>query len=129
MTGWQIAKAYGDRVFHDVETGQTTWEDLPVSIMADTFLHAKDTVAMKAKKTQLGEVDPKKKKKKAEGVKGKVCTTYNTFRTGDGCTYEFNNSESKCVYEHFCKKCFEKTGKKETHKALNCEVISTEKSE
>ena len=83
MTGWQIAKAYGDRVFHDVETGQKTWEDLPVSIMADTFLHAKDTVAMKAKKTQLGEVDPKKKKKKAEGVKGKVCTTYNTFRTGD----------------------------------------------
>jgi hypothetical protein len=87
--GWQIAKAYGDRVFHDVETGQKTWEDLPVSIMADTFLHAKDTVAMKAKKTpQLaGDIDPKtgkKKKKKTEEVKGKVCTAYNTFRTGDG---------------------------------------------
>ena len=128
--GWQIAKAYGDRVLHDVETGQKSWEDLPVSIMADTFLHAKDTVAMKAKKGLFQvEVDPKKKKKKSEADKGKVCTTYNTFRTGDGCAFEFNNSESKCVYEHFCKKCFAKTGKKEAHKALNCEVVPNEKPE
>ena len=87
--GWQIAKTYGDRVFHDVETGQKTWEELPVNIMADTFLHAKDTVIMKAKKAVLpSDIDlktGKKKKKKSDEGKGKVCTTYNTFRTGDGC--------------------------------------------
>ena len=78
--GWQIAKAYGDRVFHDVETGQKTWEELPANVMAETFLHAKDTVAMKAKKAAaIGDIDPKtgkKKKKKADDSKGKVCTTY-----------------------------------------------------
>ena len=132
-SGWQIAKAYGDRVFHDVETGQKSWEDLPVNILADTFLHAKDTVTMKAKKTNVvGDKDPKndkKKKKKSEDGKGKACTTYNTFRTGEGCAYEFNNSESKCVFEHYCRKCFAKNGQKETHKALNCEAVSTDKSE
>ena len=131
--GWQIAKAYGDRVFHDVETGQKTWEDLPVSIMADTFLHAKDTVAMKSRKaSQTGDIDPRtgksKKKKKPEDGKGKVCTTYNTFRTGDGCAYELN-SDRKCEFEHYCKKCFTKSGKKENHKALNCEDTPAEKSE
>ena len=130
--GWQIAKTYGDRVFHDVETGQKTWEELPVNIMADTFLHAKDTVIMKAKKAVLpSDIDlktRKKKKKTSDDGNGKVCTTYNTFRTGDGCAYEFNNSENKCVYEHFCKKCFTKTGKKEAHKALNCDTV-IEKSE
>ena len=54
--GWQIAKAYGDRVFHDVETGQKSWEELPVNIRADTFLHAKDTVTMKLKKV-AAEID------------------------------------------------------------------------
>ena len=91
--GWQIAKAYRDRVFHDVETGQKTWEDLPASVMADTFLHAKDTVAMKTKKAaSIGDLDPetgKKKKKKSDESKSRVCTTYNSFRTGDGCAYEF----------------------------------------
>ena len=131
--GWQIAKAYRDRVFHDVETGQKTWEDLPASVMADTFLHAKDTVAMKTKKAaSIGDLDPKtgkKKKKKSDESKSRVCTTYNSFRTGDGCAYEFNNSESKCVFEHFCKKCFAKSGKKETHKALNCDACPAEKTE
>ena len=131
-SGWQMAKAYGDRVFHDVETGQKTWEELPVSIMADTFLHAKDTVAMKTRKKaqESSDIDPKtdrKKKKKVEDGKVKVCTTYNTFRTGDGCAFEFN-SDSKCVFEHYCKKCFTKTGKKEPHKALNCDVV-VDKSE
>ena len=111
-----------------METGQKTWEDLPVNIMADTFLHAKDTVAMKEKK-KVPAADPEKKKnKKVEKVKGKACTTYNTFRTGEGCAYEFN-SESKCVFEHYCKKCFSKTGKKESHKALNCEVVVAEKAD
>ena len=128
--GWQIAKAYGDRVFHDIEIGQKTWEDLPVNIMADTFLHAKDTVAMKSKKAPGKEIDDKKKKKKkGEEVKGRVCTTYNTFRTGDGCAYEYNNSDKKCEFEHFCKKCFAKSGKKESHKALNCDSVASDKSE
>ena len=35
--GWQIGKAYGDRVFHEVETGRRTWEDLPAHILPDIF--------------------------------------------------------------------------------------------
>ena len=132
-SGWQIAKAYGDRVFHDIETGQKTWEDLPVSIMADTFLHAKDTVAMKSRKVQQGsgekkEEEKKKNKKKSEDSKSRVCTTFNTFRTGDGCAYEYN-SDKKCEFEHFCKKCFAKSGKKESHKALNCDTVAPENTD
>ena len=49
----------------------------------------------------------------------KVCQSYNSFWTGSGCAYEYNNNR-KCGYEHFCSACFEKTGVKETHKAYYC---------
>ena len=51
--GWQIWKAYGDSVFHDVETGRRSWEELPAHILPDIFLHAKDTVAMKTAKSSM----------------------------------------------------------------------------
>ena len=129
--GWQIGKTYGDRVFHDMETGRRSWEELPAHILPDIFLHAKDTVAMKnVKNSKKDPEDPKKKgKKKFEG--NKACSTYNTFRTGEGCAYEWSNTDKKCEFEHYCKKCFQKTGKKERHKSLNCdvEVDSTKKDE
>ena len=119
--GWQIGKAYGDRVFHDMETGRRTWDDLPAHILPDIFLHARDTVAMRSAKNPKKDTEDKKKgKKKGEG--NKACSTYNTFRTGDGCAYEWSNADKKCEFEHYCKKCYQKSGKKERHKALNCEV-------
>ena len=50
----------------------------------------------------------------------KVCQSYNSFWTGSGCAYEYNNNR-KCGYEHFCSTCFEKTGHKENHKAYYCQ--------
>ena len=119
--GWQIGKAYGDRVFHDMESGRRSWEDLPAHILPDIFLHAKDTVAMRASKNRKPENEDKKKAKK-KGEATKACSTYNTFRTGDGCAYEWSNSDKKCEFEHYCKKCHQKSGKKERHKALNCDA-------
>ena len=129
--GWQIGKAYGDRVFHEVETGRRTWEELPAHILPDIFLHAKDMVAMRTVKNpkSKSEDEKKKLKKKADGTK--ACSTYNTFKTGEGCAYEWSNSDKKCEFDHYCRKCFQKSGKKERHKALNCEVEadSTKKDE
>ena len=118
--GWQIGKAYGDRVFHDMESGRRSWEELPAHILPDIFLHARDTVAMRSNKPKNKPEEKIKGKKKTDG--SKACSTYNTFRTGEGCAYEWSNSDKKCEFDHYCKKCHQKSGKKERHKAINCEV-------
>ena len=120
--GWHIAKAYGDRMFHEVETGRRTWEDLPAHILPDIFLHAKDMVAMRSVKPPKSKAEDEKKNKKKKSDGDKACSTYNTFKTGEGCAYEWSNSDKKCEFDHYCKKCFQKSGKKERHKALSCDV-------
>ena len=129
--GWSIGLEYAGRIFHDIEYGRIKWENLSEGLQPDTFLYAKDTVEM-----QLG----KRGRDQSRGgdiaydrghVKGdysdeyyqegnKVCKSYNGFRTGSGCGFEFNY-DRECGYEHFCSSCFRKYGSKESHKAYNCQ--------
>ena len=134
--GWSIGLEYAGRIFHDIEYGRVKWEDLSEGLQAHTFLYAKDTVEMQQRKESRGS-DSARGKGGSRGAKGggrggrggdrsdsnlggvKVCESYNVFRTGTGCAYEYNN-QRKCGYEHFCSVCFEKSGSKEGHKAYYC---------
>ena len=136
--GWSIGLEYAGRIFHDIEYGRVKWEDLSEGLQPNTFLYAKDTVEM-----QLGRGGRGNRPEQQGGGRGggggrgrggvargggrsdgynegkKVCQSYNSFWTGSGCAYEYQNNR-RCGYEHFCSTCFEKTGAKESHKAYYC---------
>ena len=136
--GWSIGLEYAGRIFHDIEYGRVKWQDLSEGLQPNTFLYAKDTVEM-----QLGRGGRGNRGDQQSSVRGggggrgrggagrgggrsdnfegkKVCQSYNSFWTGSGCAYEYNNNR-KCGYEHFCSTCYEKTGAKENHKAYYCQ--------
>ena len=132
---WQMARAYGDRVFNDMEHGLRAWSELPTHVLPDVFLHARDLVDVQSKKRQdkgegtrgrgrgrggRGAGNPGKQATRSgsEGEK-QVCSSYNDFYTGNGCAYEHNNNR-RCSYEHHCSKCFAANGTKEGHKARFC---------
>ena len=136
---WQMARAYGDRVFNDMEHGLRSWSELPNHVLPDVFLHARDLV----------DVQSKRKQEKGEGSRGRgrgrggrgssiggkqstrpgsegeklVCTSYNDFYTGNGCAYEYSGNK-KCGFEHYCSKCFAANGTKEGHKGRFCSGTS-----
>ena len=132
---WHMARAYGDRVFNDVEHGLRSWAELPTHVLPDVFLHARDLVEVQSKKRQEkgdgsrgrgrgrggGRGAGTGKQNTRQGSEGEqlVCTSYNDFYTGSGCAYEYNSSK-KCGYEHYCSKCFAANGSKEKHKARFC---------
>ena len=136
--GWSIGLEYAGRIFHDIEYGRVKWEDLSEGLQPNTFLYAKDTVEMQlgrgGRGTRAeqqgggggrggggrGRGGSARGGGRNEGFEGKkVCQSYNSFWTGTGCAYEYNNNR-KCGYEHFCSSCFEKTGAREPHKAYYC---------
>ena len=132
---WQMARAYGDRVFNDMEHGLRSWSELPTHVLPDVFLHARDLVDVQSKKRQEKDgirgrgrgrggggrgSSGKQTRSGSEGAGEKlVCTSYNDFYTGNGCAYEYNNNR-KCSYEHYCGKCFAAHGSKEGHKGRFC---------
>ena len=138
--GWSIGLEYAGRIFHDIEYGRVKWEDLSEGLQPNTFLYAKDTVEMQLGKGGRGNRgDQQTVRGGGGGGRGrggagrggggrsdsnfegkKVCQSYNSFWTGTGCAYEYNNNR-KCGYEHFCSTCFEKTGNRENHKAYYCQ--------
>ena len=136
--GWSIGLEYAGRIFHDIEYGRVKWEDLSEGLQPNTFLYAKDTVEMQMGKGGRGNRGDQQAARGVGGGRGrggrgggggrsdsnyegkKVCQSYNSFWTGTGCAYEYNNNR-KCGYEHFCSTCFEKNGSKENHKAYYCQ--------
>ena len=134
--GWSIGLEYAGRIFHDIEYGRVKWEDLSVGLQPNTFLYAKDTVEMQLGRRGRGNGSDQQGGGRGGGARGrgggargagrsdglegkKVCQSYNSFWTGSGCAYEYNNNR-RCGYEHFCSACFEKTGARESHKAYYC---------
>ena len=138
--GWSIGLEYAGRIFHDIEYGRVKWEDLSEGLQPNTFLYAKDTVEMQLGRGGRGNRGDQQVVRGGGGGRGrggagrggggrsdfegkKVCQTYNSFWTGSGCGYEYQNNR-KCGYEHFCSTCFEKSGSKENHKAYYCQAES-----
>ena len=134
--GWSIGLEYAGRIFHDIEYGRVKWEDLSEGLQPNTFLYAKDTVEMQMGRRGRGNGSDQQQGGgrgggrgrggaargggRSDGFEGKkVCQSYNSFWTGTGCAYEYNNNR-KCGYEHFCSSCFEKTGAREPHKDYYC---------
>ena len=114
---WLVAREYDNRVISDIESGVKSWESLSSGIEPDSIYCAKETVENRtkaSKKTQLNK-DFKDRKPK------KVCTTYNTHRSSEGCLWEQQNRGEKCVFDHFCSWCKENRNVSEKHKVFNCE--------
>ena len=122
---------YAGRIFHDIEFGRIKWENLSAGLQPHTFLYAKDTVEMQLSKRGKGRGGDQSKGHDRVHSKSdvryddnpestKVCRSYNGFRTGNGCGFEYDN-DRQCGYEHFCSSCFEMNGTKESHKAFYCQ--------
>ena len=114
---WLIAREYDTRVIADIESGTKSWETLSMGIEPDSIYCAKETVEMrKPKKVK----EPKVKNDEAPKVK-KLCTTYNSHKSSEGCYWEHVNKGQTCVFDHYCSWCKQNRGAVDKHKALSCE--------
>ena len=115
---WLVAREYDTRVIADIEAGSKTWENLSVGIEPDAIYCAKETVEIRTKLKK--PKDPKDRKLEDKKQK-KLCTTYNTHRSSEGCYWEHTNQGQTCVFEHYCSWCKQNRNVSEKHKVLNCE--------
>ena len=118
---WQVAREYDARVISDIESGIKNWSNLSMGLESDSIYCAKETVeARNRSNTKKPSKDPKDPKKTKDG-KSRLCTTYNTHRSSEGCFWEHSNKGEVCVFDHFCSWCKTNRDVKEKHKALQCE--------
>ena len=118
---WQVAREYDTRIVSDIESGVKTWETLSNGLETDALYCANQVIELKNKsKKGLKEVkkDDTIKKDKA---KIKMCTTFNTHQSSDGCAWEQRNEGESCVFKHFCSWCKSNRDVEEKHKAFQCE--------
>ena len=120
---WQVAREYDTRVIADIESGAKHWETLSNGLETDAIYCAKETVENRNKAKKPSRDPPKDPKKPRDGKSSfsKVCSTFNTHRSSDGCFWEHSNKGETCVFDHFCSWCKANRDVKEKHKALNCE--------
>ena len=120
---WQIAREYDCRVIADIESGAKSWESLSNSIEPDSIYCAKETVENRNRQNRSKKVNLPNSSLKKEGDKPskKVCTTYNSHRSSEGCYFEQQNEGKTCVYAHYCNWCKTNRNVEEKHKSLNCE--------
>ena len=116
---WLVAREYDTRVIADIESGAKTWDNLSVGIEPDAIYCAKETVEIRTKLKK--PKDPKDRKLDDKKPQKKLCTTYNTHRSSEGCYWEHTNQGQVCVFDHYCSWCKQNRNVVEKHKALNCE--------
>ena len=118
---WHIAREYDNRVIADIESGAKSWESLSNSIEPDSIYCAKETVENRNRqsKSKKNLVNPAKKEGDKPGKK--VCTTFNSHRSTEGCYWEQQNDGKSCVYAHYCTWCKANRSVEEKHKLINCE--------
>ena len=115
---WLVAREYDSRVIADIESGAKAWDNLSVGIEPDAIYCAKETVEIRSKIKK--PKDPKDEKPDDKKHK-KLCTTFNTHRSSEGCYWEHTNQGQTCVFDHYCSWCKQNRDVVEKHKVLNCE--------
>ena len=111
--GFRVARAYNDKVVHDVEMGTKSWLTLGKPIDAMSWSYAKEVTKPNPKpNNQQTKANPTNRVQK-------ICTTWNSFRKEGICHYEFSNPGESCVYLHHCSKCKAK-GLSKRHKEFQC---------
>ena len=116
---WLIAREYDSRVIADIEYGTKSWETLSNGIEPDSIYCAKETVEIKTKPKKVK--DPKTVKNEEDKKVKKLCTTYNTHKSSEGCYWEHVNKGQTCVFDHYCSWCKQNRSVVDKHKALSCE--------
>ena len=110
---WRVAREYDVKIVKDVEQGFKCWQTLNKCIYSTAWTYACQLVPQKPKNEQNSS-------KNQQNSTQKLCTTFNTFRNGNGCSFEYNNPGQNCVFTHSCSKCRQKGFPDRRHKAINC---------
>ena len=119
-TSWLVAREYDTRVISEIESGSKSWESLSIGIEPDSIYCAKETVDIRLKAKKKDPKDPPRGVKTDKKEK-KLCTTYNTHKSSDGCYWEHLNKGETCIYDHYCSWCKQNRGVAEKHKLYSCE--------
>ena len=119
---WLVAREYDTRVISEIESGSKSWDSLSIGIEPDSIYCAKETVdiRLKAKKKEPNP-NPRGVKSGIEKKDKKLCTTYNSHRSSEGCYWEHLNKGESCVFDHYCSWCKQNRSVVEKHKVLSCE--------
>ena len=113
---WRIAKEYDLKKVKDIEQGYKTWESLDKCIDPTAWTYAREMVPPSKPKENSNQ----NVKSQSQNSQQKFCTTYNTFRNGNGCSYEYSNPGETCVYQHSCSNCRQKGFPNRRHKSIHC---------
>lgn len=117
---WQVAREYDARVIADIESGAKDWETLSGGLETDAIYCAKEIIELK-NKVKKPSKDLKETRKLKDPKDSKICSTYNTHRSSEGCYWEHTNKGEVCVFDHHCSWCKANRDTKEKHKLIHCE--------
>ena len=119
---WLVAREYDSRVISDIEAGGKSWKTLSGGIEPDSIYCAKEVVQNRPQIKKIGNKDKDRRNidEKPKSVK-KLCTTYNTHRSSEGCYWEHQNKGEACVFSHYCSWCKDNRNVAEKHKLSACE--------
>ena len=112
-----MAKEYSNKILSDIDQGYKSCQTLDKCIDSTATNFAAHIVPAVSKS------QPQSGKSQGQGNSNssqKICTTWNTFKNGEGCHYEYTNPGQSCVYLHHCSTCRQKGFPNRRHKAINC---------
>ena len=114
---FKVAKAYSNKIYSDIEEGYKAWESLDKCIDSTAWNYAVRMVpAVSKSQTQSKSQSTNSNSNSSQ----KICTTWNTFRNGEGCHFEYTNPGQSCVFLHHCSTCRQKGFPNRRHKAIHC---------
>ena len=116
---WKIARSYDEKILKDLEEGYKSWSSLDKSIDSSAWNYAVRMVPESRSNKGQGSKSQGSSQNSSQSSQ-KMCTTYNTFRKGESCSYKYNNPGKVCVYVHHCSACNKRGFPNRRHKAFNC---------
>ena len=120
-SAWQIAREYSSRVFTDVEQGKKTWISMSSSLQTESYILAKDRLAVSnGSNKPVGNLNDKSCKTFDSKSVSIACSNYNsTQNEGNVCAWEMVNVGLRCNRLHVCSHCLS-NGYQKCHRALEC---------
>ena len=118
-----IACKYDSKILDDVEQGYKNFVTLDKCIDPTAWNYARELVPIPKIVKPSGTQNQKSQnltQNSAQNTSQKMCTTYNTFKKGEGCSWEYNNPGEVCVYLHSCSSCRQRGFPNRRHKSINC---------
>ena len=116
---WKVAREYDSKIIKDIEAGFKKWLTLDQCIDSSAWTYAQKMITRGGKGGNQNS--------KSQNNSQKMCTTWNTFRK-DGCSFEHNNPEERCIFLHHCSTCKNKGFPGRRHKSINCKEDFNSKS-